>query len=111
MKIERTDLTKAVAFKAFAKDFSESGSWKDAYFELLAWKNTWGFPLIMDIRSTRTKGAYLYLVVPDLRSIVPNTEDMLKNLGYQNIEKTGITVAEIEPTWSDEVAEYIISFK
>jgi hypothetical protein len=107
MKIEKTEIIKATSFIAYAKDFAETENWQDAYFQLLAWKNTWYIPIVMDIRSSQKNGAYLYLVVPNKGNIVDHTEQMLENLGY-SVNKNEIKVAEFYPEWEDGIDEFTI---
>lgn len=107
MKIESTRTFNAVRITSHSNDFAKDQDWKEAYFGLLTWKNTWYIPYKMDIESNRS-GAYLSMIVRDEGITVENTLEMLTNMGYGNIKTDKITVMEIEPGWNEKIDEYVI---
>jgi len=114
MKIEASEKLKATCFIAYYSDFAspftddrKGRAWKDAYFTLLSWKNTWEVPLLMDIESSRKSGAYLRMIVK-----AKDTEmvrDYLHDLGYRANESMMI-VEIVEPEFNENVDEYFIEY-
>ena len=89
-----------VEFRANFKDFDGSTEeWRKAYFDLLSWKNTWGLPYIMDIRSTRDHDAYLFIVTK--KGQKERTLDYLDYLGYRNVLCEDTKVLEVE-YWGED---------
>lgn len=81
-------------------------SWKDAYFRLLSWKNTWGIPYRMDIMSYNDGEAYLYMIVKKVSE--ERVIDMLQDLGYGDIKTEDITLCVLEPDLEDNIDDYVI---
>ena len=92
--MEFSEVKNATAIMAKFGDFDgDAAKWRTAYFDLLAWKNTWCIPYRMDICSTHEHEAYLKMVIPE-----ENTEkvlEMLDGLGYKNVSCTNTTLVQI----------------
>ena len=111
-KIEESGIIDAVYITADYNDFDkENHSWQESYFTLLSWKNTWGIPLAMDIRSTRSS-VYLMLAIPYNRDaeLLEHTLDMLEDGGYRNVQYKEVKIMLISPDWldEDEANDYMI---
>lgn len=88
------EIIKTVTFTSYFKDFTgDVRGWQEAYFELLSWKNTYYIPYEMDINSTSSHEAYLYLVVKE--EVKETTKNILENLGYGNIQIADTKTLEI----------------
>ena len=89
--IEFGEVEKATWITAGYKDFDgDAENWRRAYFDLLAWKNTWGVPYRMDINSNEDHEAFLFMIVPEKRK--EKTLEMLEDLGYRKVNATETTV-------------------
>lgn len=92
---------KAVHISASYKDFDgEADRWREAYFNLLSWKNTWSIPYSMDIYSRRDHTAFLSMVIPRKRK--EDVLEYLDDLGYREVKSTDIDLALIEVYDRDE---------
>lgn len=79
MKMRKVSIIEVTTFTCAFTEF-KGNDWKQAYFNLLSWKNTWDIPLEMDILSTKNHEAYLRLVVE--RKHEETTLHMLEEYGY-----------------------------
>ena len=95
----RTIVTATVNFKDWNGD---AESWREAFFQLLSWKNTWSGVLELTINSTWEHVPYLYVVVTKDRITEKSLRNVLEGFGYTNI-KIFVTKARFfSPTWIDE---------
>lgn len=112
MKIEATERAKAVRFCSYFSDFWKGRElerpkvreWQEAYFQMLSWKNTFGYPFFMDIADSRKYGPYIFLDVP--KDKADYTREYLSELGYGDIKETEIAVELITPEFDMRVDEY-----
>lgn len=78
------EIIKTTTFASYFKDFDGSTrDWQEAYFRLLAYKNTFNKFIELDIKSRGDHQAYLYLIVNYEDST--NIKELLKDMGYRNI--------------------------
>ena len=68
--------------------------WREAYFNLLVWKNTWCFPYELDIKARHDHSAFIVIVVDADRC--DGTLEFLKNYGFKNINVEDITIGTID---------------
>lgn len=114
MKINFTEKVKGKVFIAHLGDFESRGEdrireWQNAYFELLAWKNTWDIPYEMDIYSTHEHMPYVRIIIPVVNPDTPDhLKEMMEGLGYKNIEITDINIELVYPDFDEKVDEYYI---
>ena len=95
----RTIVTATVNFKDWSGD---AESWREAFFQLLSWKNTWSGVLELTINSTWEHVPYLYVVVTKNRITEKSLRNVLEGFGYTNI-KTKVSKARFfSPAWIDE---------
>lgn len=87
------EVFETVTFICYYKDFDGTRDWKESYFILLSWKNTFNKTIRMDIESTGTHEAYLHLVVRKEDSA--DTKALLEELGYREIRATDSKTLEI----------------
>ena len=85
-----TRVVNAIEFRCDFKDFVDSDEkvreWQKAYFNLLTWKNTWGFTWDMDILSHADHTPFVRIVIEDKGSLEENTLEMLETYGYRNVK-------------------------
>ena len=79
----RTIVTATVNFKDWNGD---AESWREAFFQLLSWKNTWSGVLELTINSTWEHVPYLYVVVTKDRITEKSLRNVLEGFGYTNIK-------------------------
>lgn len=106
-----SELINAVTFNAYFKDFSgDAKEWQAAYFKLLAWKNTWSIPLVMDILSTGTgyHEAYLHMVIEKKGKLVNMARELLKDYGYRKVYEFDTTIRVLMPDYEEDVDDYIV---
>lgn len=108
MKIYATERIEATRITTHHSNFSKDADWREAYFDLLSWKNTYGIPFRMDICSTSSGEAYLTMIVK--RTSAERVVNYLKSLGYGAIVQVDITVMKIEPEWDGTVDYYVVDF-
>lgn len=102
MRIEGSEKVKCAHIVSYFKEFNgDVGKWQKAYFELLAWKNTWGFPYMMDICSTRHGDAYLVMIIKQDR--VDAVREWLEELGYGCLIVSDCVVEEFEAEYDENV--------
>lgn len=93
--IEIGEVKEASWITAGYRDFDgDAVKWREAYFKLLSWKNTWSIPYRMDINSSSDNEPFLFMIVP--RNRAEAVLDMLKDYGYGNISCTDTKVLEVE---------------
>jgi uncharacterized protein (DUF2225 family) len=73
---------------------SERYSWQEAYFQIMAYQNTYDFAYTTAIHSTRDHEAYLWILLH------PNTDknrilEWLSSLGYSDLKTYEVTVGEL----------------
>ena len=101
MKTYELDREQAVCYTANYKDFDgDVEKWREAYFHLLGWKNTWEIPFEMNICSHRDHTPYLFLVIPKRNEEA--TDSMLEDLGY-TFKKNDCTVGVFSPDIDDDI--------
>ena len=104
-----SELINAVTFNAYFKDYDgDVKAWQAAYFKLLAWKNTWGIPLAMDILSTGDHEAYLHLVIEKKGKLVDMARDLLKDYGYRKVYEFDTSIRALMPDYEEDVDDYIV---
>ena len=64
--------------------------WRNTYFDILTWKNTWCIPFSLDILSTHENEAYIKMVVK--REDAKKTIEWLEAIGYENIKTEDVVV-------------------
>lgn len=102
MRIEGSEKVECAHISSpFSEFHGDVEKWQKAYFELLAWKNTWGFPYMMDICSYHDGEAYLTMVVK--RDRADKVRDWLEDLGYGCIEVSDCIVEEFEAEYDESV--------
>ena len=57
--------------------------WRETYFDLLSWKNTWGLNYELDLGSCR-EGAYISITLPE--SYGDHIKDYMEGLGCGNVK-------------------------
>ena len=88
MKSYETEDVKAVAITYRYGDWNGScEAWREAYFQMLSWKNTWYIPFEMDIHSNSKHEAFLYVLVPEKKA--EQTREFMDAQGYKS-DKQGI---------------------
>ena len=90
----------------YSEFHGDCDKWQKAYFELLAWKNTWGFPYKMDICSYYDGEAYLTMVVK--RDRVDAVREWLEDLGYGCIAVCDCVVEEFDVEYDMSVDYYFV---
>lgn len=95
----RTIVTATVNFKDWNGD---AESWREAFFQLLSWKNTWSGVLELTINSTWEHVPYLYVVVTKDRITEKSLRNVLESFGYTNIKTTVSKARFFSPAWIDE---------
>lgn len=110
MKIDYSEKVRAKHFVAYYNDFDKEKDWKEAYFELLSWKNTWGIPYKMDINWNRKQGTYVIIIIPDNNPDTPQMlKEMMESYGYRNIKISDIKVELVLPEYEDDdIFDYFI---
>lgn len=98
-------MKKAIWITAYYKDYVGK-NWQDAYFQLLAWKNTWGIPYNMDINSTSKHEAYLSMIIPE--HYEEQVLEMISDLGYRNIREEVGTVGFVPVEYDENVDWWIV---
>ena len=97
--MEFSEVKNATWITASFKDFDgDAEKWREAYFSLLAWKNTWGVPYKMDINADHNHEAFLMMVIPEQNR--EKVLDMLEDLGYRKVNWTGtslVCVSNFDP--------------
>lgn len=86
---------------AFSDFDGDAEKWRQSYFELLSWKNTWGIPLQMDVMSTHDHEPYVFITLPKKKNMYTNMESTLKQLGYGNIQAWESKARIFYPMWHD----------
>lgn len=112
MKVEYTEKVKAKAFVSYHKDFDhENYSWKESYFKLLSWKNTFSIPYKMDINDNRKNGVFVYILIPVNNPDTPvMLKEMMEDWGYGDIKITDYTVEVVCPDFEEGVDEYVLEY-
>ena len=108
MKICSTERIEATRITSHHSNFAKNKDWREAYFYLLSWKNTYGIPFHMDICSTGSGEAYLTMIVK--KTSAERVVSYLESLGYGAIVQVDITVMKIEPEWDETVDYYVADF-
>ena len=84
-KVKTTRLTALYKdFKPEADPETRGRWWQEAYFDLLAWKNTWGLHYELDIFSSRKDGAFVSVAVKAENG--EYLKDYMEGLGYGNVQ-------------------------
>lgn len=106
MDIEYSDKkVKVVAITAYYKDFDgEVEKWRESYFHLLSWKNTWCIPYEMDIYSTSKHEPYLSIIIPSKQK--ERVLELLNDLGYREVKTCEVDMALIDAYDIDEEIDY-----
>lgn len=117
MKVYGSEIRRAKSIRSSYRDFvadegiDKGQAWRDAYFHLLEWKNTWCIPYKMDIHANRDNVPYVSILIPDIN---PSTPDMLKEMmesyGYRDVKITDTKVCTFSPDWQEDISEYIAEF-
>lgn len=98
---------KTVSITAYLKDFDgDSEKWREAYFQMLSWKNTFDVVYQMDILESRKNGVYVWLVLQTADNSI-RTITMMNDLGYQNIHTAQVTVGEYELDIDETGCDYL----
>lgn len=74
---------------------SKYNSWQEAYFQIMAYQNTWSFAYRTAIESTRDHEAYLWILLKPTANAERITE-WLTDLGYGNLQLDKVTVGEMD---------------
>lgn len=72
-----------------------SYSWQQAYFQVMAYQNTFGFAYETSIHSTHDHEAYLWILLRP-GSDVDRITSWLSDLGYRDLQVDQVTVGEME---------------
>jgi len=105
MKIRHIEKQNAKLVIAYASDFDEQGNdwtraWQGAYFNLLSWKNTWGFASNLDIGESRKEGVFVRVVIPCEEPEATERADRLvewmEEMGYRNIKVSDVDIKVID---------------
>ena len=93
IEVEKID-TLQITSKHSAFD-SKHNSWQEAYFQVMAYQNTFDFAYTTAIHSTHDHEAYLWILLR------PNTDrslilSWLKDLGYGEMRVDNVTVGEMD---------------
>ena len=87
---------KTISITAYLKDFNgDTAKWREAYFKMLSWKNTWWLVYQIDLLESTVNGVYIWLVLHEARD-ADRTISMMNEFGYQNIQTEEVTVGEYE---------------
>lgn len=98
---------KTVSITAYLNDFiGDSEKWREAYFRMLSWKNTFDVVYQMDILESRKNGVYVWLVLHTADK-ADRTIEMMNDLGYQNIKTAWVTVGEYELDIDETGCDYL----
>ena len=108
MEVESTSFTCGYYDFDLKKDGKDVTRWQQAYFELLSWKNTWGIPLILDMRSTSQHEAFIELVVP--REDKDTVREYLQSLGYINLSEYDTMTLQVFFEWDDKYDDVVADF-
>lgn len=105
-----TERVEAVQVIYYFRDWKGTvQDWQEAFFQLLAWKNTFGIPYKLDILSGNLTGPYMYMVIgaDKLESVT----DMLDGKGYEKEhQKTWtLNLMKINVEYADEFDEFYIN--
>ena len=96
MKLEIWEMKKTVSLIAHLKDFDgDTEKWRQAYFMLLSWKNTWNIIYQMDLLESRNDGVYVWIILHEADN-AERTINFMKDLGYKEIKSNWVTVGEYE---------------
>ena len=58
------DISDTIVFTADYSDFDHDHyNWQQSYFQLLAWKNTWGIPIYMDMLSRSDGDPFVEIII------------------------------------------------
>lgn len=70
-------------------------SWQEAYFQVMAFQNTWNFAYRTNIESTRDHEAYLWILLrPDTNE--EKITSWLTDLGYGDLQVDKVMVGEMD---------------
>jgi hypothetical protein len=83
----------------FPKQDMTVSEWQEAYFKILAWKNTWDIPHEVDIKAYHDNTAYIVIVVDDDR--YDGTLKLLENYGFKSIDAEDITIGLLDAYEAD----------
>lgn len=75
--------------------------WKNAYFMLLSYKNSWTGCISLDLEGGRGTKDYPYVVLRADKARSKGFIDFMTNLGYK-VDVTEQTVGMISPDWDNE---------
>ena len=91
----------AVIITAYYNDWDgDVRGWQEAYFKLLAWKNTWGLVYRLDIMAKSDHSPFVELIIdPDCRVGII---EMMEDLGYKNMKVDDIVVGTIDGYVDDD---------
>ena len=103
MKIDYSRKVKAKLVRAYFGDFSgDVRKWQEAYFELIAWKNTFGIPYSLDIKAWGSRGPYVEIVLKNGKAVA-NLETAMTELGYKSIKIDDVNVEVFSPEIDDNL--------
>lgn len=105
VSIDNVEEIKASAFRMFYEDF-KGNDWREAYFHLLSWKNTWGMAYELDMLARKNHKPFVKLVVN--RDIKNKVAEMLIDLGYSNISCVDILIAEVEVGYDTDAYDEVV---
>lgn len=96
--LENIEVEKIDTFQIISKhsDFNkENYSWQEAYFQVMAFQNTFDFAYSTNIESTHDHEAYLLIILrPETGK--DRIVEWLEGLGYRNLIVNDVTVGEIQ---------------
>lgn len=80
----------------------DAESWRQSFFQLLSWKNTWSGVLELTVNSTYEHIPYLYIVVDEHNISKEQLKNVLESFGYENPEMWNSKARIFSPAWVDE---------
>lgn len=97
----------AVIIKTYFASFhGDVRKWKEAYFQLLSYKNTFSSLIYkVDIHSTQLD---VFVKIIASVTVAKMLNDMMESIGYRNIAINPIIACFLEPKDWEEGTEYII---
>ncbi len=105
MRIEYTEKRKAVRIRAFYGDFAgDVRQWQEAYFQLIAWKNTWSVPYSLDCCSNHCHEPYVLMTVD--ADCADRVIETMSDLGYHKICRDDVIIRIVCPEYEEAVDEY-----
>ena len=91
------------------KDFSgDVSAWRESYFKLLSWKNTFDRVYSLDILAGNNHEPFVQLLLRDVKQ-VESTVSYLEDLGYGGISCRRVQVAVVSPLDLDSETEFLVT--